>query len=171
MNETKTQSTKRRGRPSKADALTPAQRMQRTRGRAVAALEGTEKTRDLSESALLELVRIAYQKGYADFLAEAVTVLFERMGARHPGCTLRPTFERVATATVAAKEEPEPATVTEKAKPSRHYPDWIKRQALALAEAGKPRDEILEAIRNGCGKSPDSSNFSRLMRQWRETVH
>lgn len=90
---------RRRGRPPKPDALTPAERMRRTRARAVAVLDQTAEAADLSDSALLELVRIAYRDNLSEVLAEAVTELFARMPKPFP-VRMRPTFEDVRSETV-----------------------------------------------------------------------
>lgn len=136
----------------------------------------------LPDSALLEALRLAYGAQSTYGMAGAVRELFERANARGARDPLEPSFKRIEPVTVAKNDDtapaPEPVTVaeTKPAKPTeppsnaRGYPPEVKARAVALADAGTPTREIHAAIMAECGRSPDSSNLARLIRQWRAAM-
>lgn len=175
---------KRRGRPSTGNALTPAERMARTRLKAREAIGETDPDlSDVSDTGLFEALRVSYRRGLTWDMARVVEELFRRANPRAAaGQSLEVRFTATAAALdtldAAKKATPKPATVADndaanqrpETTPPRGYPTDIKRLALKLADEGQPTPEIRAAILAAHGKAPDISNLARLVRQWRAAL-
>lgn len=101
---------KRRGRPTTGKALSPAERMARTRLKAREAMSATHPDlTDVSDTGLFEALRVSYKRGLTWDMALVVEELYRRVNPRAAtGQSLEVTF----TATVAAPDAGEDARVT-----------------------------------------------------------
>ena len=191
-----------RGRPKKPNALSGAERMRRMREQAKTVLWGAEAETngrtlaDLSDTALVDLVREPLKHGQVFTLMGLVTELMRRANARQEpdsepmrlarwiggerGEWFEITKRREDSRHVTENEGGDSGTVTENAGESSvqnpsgdgkrrgkaTYPAPIKAMALRMKAAGERNTAIRQAILDAQGHAPGLNNMKLRLQQW-----
>lgn len=177
-----------RGRPKKPHALSGAERMRRMREQAKTVLWGAEAETngrtlaDLSDTALVDLVREPLKHGQVFTLMGLVTELMRRANARQEpgsepmrlarwiGGERGEWFEitRQVTENVGESSVQNPSGDKKKKGQTSAYSPHVKAMAVRMKNADERHVDIIAAIHNECGKAPDKTNIKRFLERWRQ---
>ncbi len=86
-----------------------------------------------------------------------------------PGATIRMEEQHMTDKTTATQEAA-PGAVHLPLTATQAYPLEVKREALAMQDAGQPNRVIGAFILEKTGRKPDSKNMGALLKQWRKAL-
>ena len=161
-------------------ARQPGESLDSAISRALDALAGSQTAQD-SPAALTPYVALASRMDALQADLGARVAMLEDWRASlapvsPPGATQAPLTATQAPAPSAVHL---PLTATQEAAPgavhlpltaTQAYPLEVKREALAMQDAGQPNRVIGAFILEKTGRQPDSKNMGALLKQWRKAL-